>query len=68
MTKAEVIAYFGSHEKTAKALTDKGFPISRVAVTAWPDIVPEVRAWQIQHITGGALVYRRSEYYEDVPA
>lgn len=50
MRKSEVISHFGSKVKTARALN-----ISPASITQWGDIVPESRAYQIEHITGGAL-------------
>ncbi|GHX89558.1 Cro/CI family transcriptional regulator [Vibrio cholerae] len=50
MRKSDVINYFGSKVKTAKALG-----ISPASITQWGEIIPESRAYQIEHITNGAL-------------
>lgn len=50
MLKTDVIRYFGSATKTARALG-----ISKSAVSHWPEIVPAIRALQIAYITGGVL-------------
>lgn len=52
MNKAEVIAHFdGSPTKVARALGLK----SRQAIHAWPEEVPELYQYKLNHITGGAL-------------
>ncbi len=50
MKKADVIEFFGGVTETAKALK-----IKSQAVSQWPDEVPELRAYQIEAITKGAL-------------
>ncbi|RCS70150.1 Cro/CI family transcriptional regulator [Vibrio casei] len=50
MHKSDVIAHFGGKSKTAKALG-----IAPSSITQWGEIIPESRAYQIEHITGGAL-------------
>lgn len=50
MHKDDVIRYFGSVSKSAKALG-----ISKQAVSKWPETVPPVRQYHIELITGGAL-------------
>ncbi|WNO60863.1 Cro/CI family transcriptional regulator [Rheinheimera sp. MMS21-TC3] len=50
MKKADVISHFGGVIKTAKALG-----ITSQSISQWPDQIPELRAYQIQHLTGGAL-------------
>lgn len=50
MRKSDVIKFFGSKVNTAKALD-----ISPASITQWGEIIPESRAYQIEHITKGAL-------------
>lgn len=50
MKKAEVVSFFGNQTKVAKALG-----ITHVAVSKWGDDIPQLRAYQIERITKGAL-------------
>jgi len=50
MKKIDVIKHFGGVVETAKALG-----IKSQSVSGWPDDVPELRAFQIEKITGGKL-------------
>ena len=50
MKKADAIAHFGSKVKLAIALG-----VSQAAISKWPDDVPELRAYQIERLTGGEL-------------
>lgn len=50
MKKADAVAHFGTHEKLANALG-----ISRASVSQWGEDVPELRAFQLERITNGAL-------------
>ena len=50
MRKSEVINYFGGVCKTALALG-----IKHPSVSEWPEIIPEVRAYQVEKITNGRL-------------
>lgn len=50
MKKADVIAHFGGVTETAKALG-----IKSQAVSQWPEDVPELRVYQIEKVTHGAL-------------
>ncbi|NUW71396.1 Cro/Cl family transcriptional regulator [Vibrio mediterranei] len=50
MNKKLVIDHFGSQQAVANALG-----ISQVAVHKWKDNIPELRAYQIEKITEGAL-------------
>ena len=50
MKKADVIAHFGSQEKTALALGVKQSSVSR-----WENEIPALRAFEIERITNGAL-------------
>ncbi len=50
MKKADVINYFGTQEKTAKALN-----ISQVSVSKWGEVIPQRRAYEIEKITKGKL-------------
>jgi hypothetical protein len=45
MLKSEVVEYFGSHGKVAKALG-----IKRQAVQAWAENVPPLRAYQLREL------------------
>lgn len=50
MKTVDVIEYFGSQPKVAKALN-----ITKQAISKWGDTVPELRQYQIEVITGGRL-------------
>jgi len=50
MLKSEVVDFFGSARNAAKALG-----ITPAAVSQWGDIVPELRAYQLQQVTKGKL-------------
>lgn len=50
MKKQDVIDYFGSVTELAKALK-----IRPQSISQWGDEVPELRAYQIEHLTGGQL-------------
>lgn len=57
MKKSSVIKFFGDTKQTAEALD-----ISRQAVEKWPDLVPMLRAYQIEVVTKGALKVRKYLY------
>lgn len=57
MNKKTVIKHFGSASAVAHALG-----ISPAAVSKWQDLVPLVRASEIELITGGALQVDMSRY------
>ncbi len=50
MKKRDVIKHFGSKSAVARALG-----ITPQAVSLWSERVPELRAYQIESLTGGAL-------------
>lgn len=50
MKKIDVIAYFGSQEKTAQALG-----LNQASISKWPEEVPQLRAFEIERISNGAL-------------
>lgn len=50
MKKIDVINFFGTQEKTAAALGLKQASVSR-----WDEDIPVRRAFEIEHITNGAL-------------
>jgi DNA-binding transcriptional regulator YdaS (Cro superfamily) len=50
MKKSDVVAYFGSQRKVANRLG-----ISHVAVSRWDEEIPELRARQLEELTGGKL-------------
>lgn len=50
MKKSAALMHFGSATRVADALG-----ISQAAVSQWPEEIPELRAYQIERITGGAL-------------
>ncbi len=54
MKKSTVIEYFGGKRQVAEALG-----ISREAVVMWPEIVPPLRQYELEDITGGKLVADR---------
>ncbi|WP_104002354.1 Cro/CI family transcriptional regulator [Marinobacterium lutimaris] len=61
MTKTEVLKHFGSQHELARQLTDAGYPISQPSISKWPEEIPELRARQLEEITGGALKRNSSE-------
>ncbi len=50
MKKSDVIKHFGGVVETAKALG-----IKSQSVSCWPELIPELRAFQIEKITSGKL-------------
>lgn len=50
MTKKQAIDHFGSTSALARALG-----VTYEAVRQWGDEVPELRQYQIERLTGGAL-------------
>lgn len=50
MLKADVIKHFGSVGAVAQALQ-----IKSAAVSQWPEIIPKLRAYEIERITNGQL-------------
>lgn len=61
MRKQDVIEHYGSEARAARALG-----ISRQAVNAWPDPIPENTAYRIQVLTKNALkvdpaLYRKAK-------
>jgi DNA-binding transcriptional regulator YdaS (Cro superfamily) len=50
MKTKEAISHFGNKLKLAKALN-----VSKSAVSQWGEDVPELRAYQIERLTRGAL-------------
>lgn len=50
MKKAAAIDHFGSQVKLAAAIG-----VSQAAISKWPVDVPELRAYQIERLTGGEL-------------
>ena len=50
MKKKDVIAYFGSQQKTADALV-----MTQASVSRWGDDIPRLRAFEIERITNGEL-------------
>lgn len=50
MKKVDVVAHFGNTVKVAEALG-----IAQAAVSQWGEDIPQRRAFELQHITEGAL-------------
>jgi len=50
MRKTDVVQYFRTQRAVAKALG-----ITEQAVSAWPEIVPRGRQFELQVLTGGRL-------------
>lgn len=50
MKTVDAISHFGNRSKLAKALK-----ISKSAIAQWGSDVPELRAYQIERLTDGAL-------------
>lgn len=62
MYKTTVLSHFGNSQvAVAKALG-----ITKSAVSQWPPVIPEAKAYRLQDLTGGVLkvdpsLYQRSE-------
>lgn len=50
MLKEDAVKYFGNSKKLAEALN-----VTKGSVSQWGDEIPELRAYQIERITGGKL-------------
>ncbi|WP_435237457.1 Cro/CI family transcriptional regulator [Psychromonas sp. PT13] len=50
MLKSEVLEYFGTQEKIAKALK-----ISQASVSRWGAVIPRLRGYEIEKLTNGKL-------------
>jgi len=50
MKKKDVIAYFGTQQKTAAALA-----MTQASVSRWKEDVPALRAFEVERISGGKL-------------
>ena len=50
MTKKQAIKHFGSISALARALG-----VTYEAVRQWGEVIPELRQYQLEHLTGGAL-------------
>jgi len=62
MLKAEAIEFFGSSKNLADALS-----VTKGSVSQWGEEIPELRAYQIERITGGKLsVKNPPEEYKKV--
>ncbi|MBV7434520.1 Cro/Cl family transcriptional regulator [Cardiobacteriaceae bacterium TAE3-ERU3] len=57
MYKQDVISYFGSQVAVADALG-----IGKAGVSLWGEVVPELRAMQLERLTDGKLRYDASIY------
>lgn len=57
MLKADVIKYFEQVGKVANTLN-----ISHAAVSSWGEIIPKMRALEIEKITKGKLKYNEDFY------
>ena len=57
MFKSDAIAYFGTQQKIADA-----FGITKGSVSQWGDVVPELRAHQIEKMTKGKLKFNPLAY------
>ncbi|ANC41731.1 hypothetical protein EYY95_13945 [Hafnia alvei] len=60
MKKSDVVTYFGSAAKVARALN-----IARSSVSGWGVLVPEKRAAKIERMTSGALKYEPALYEQN---
>ena len=57
MLKKDVVKYYGSDNKTGKALG-----ISHQAVGAWHKVIPYRRALKIESLTDGELAFDKTMY------
>ncbi len=57
MLKKDVVKYYGSDNKTGKALG-----ISHQAVGAWRKVIPYKRALKIESLTNGELKFEKELY------
>ena len=60
MKKSSVITFFKSVEAVTKALG-----ISQVAVSKWPEIIPKMRALELDKLTNGKLKYDPALYIKN---
>ena len=60
MKTGDAVVYFGNKTKLANALG-----IGRSAVSQWGEDVPELRAFQIERLTGGKLTAMPSQHRSD---
>lgn len=51
MNLEQVVAYYGTQEKAAEALG-----VTQGSVSSWRQGIPQLRQYQIQLVTGGALM------------
>ena len=51
MKKADVIKYFGGVKQLCEAMG-----MTRQALDQWPDVVNKARQWELEVISGGALL------------
>ncbi|WP_394230170.1 Cro/CI family transcriptional regulator [Shewanella colwelliana] len=56
MKTKDAISYFGNKSSLAKVLE-----LSKSAISQWPEDVPELRAYQIEHLTKGKLKAKASQ-------
>lgn len=55
MLKTVILDRFGTQQKVAEALTQRGFKCSRRNVSAWPEVVPLKWAVPLAEITGDTV-------------
>ncbi|MBV2128186.1 Cro/CI family transcriptional regulator [Arsukibacterium indicum] len=63
MKKQTVLDHFGGTSATAKALG-----ITPASVSLWVDLVPKVRAYQLERMTKGKLRFNESLYQKPANA
>lgn len=57
MYKSEAIKHFKRATRLAEALD-----VNKSTISNWPDIVPKGRAYEIYHMTKGAVALRKGHY------
>lgn len=59
MKKNDVISHFGTMTKAAEALG-----LTKSAISQWPDEIPQLRAFEIERLTGGKLKAEFNHYQQ----
>jgi predicted transcriptional regulator len=61
MLKENVLAFFKAQQQNQSSIAQK-LGVSRAAVSAWSDVIPQMQAMRLERITNGALKYDPSLY------
>ncbi|WP_394178434.1 Cro/CI family transcriptional regulator [Marinomonas posidonica] len=61
MLKNKVLAFFKEQKQNQSCIAQQ-LGVSRAAVSAWAEVIPQVQAMRLEKITNGALKYDPSLY------